>query len=149
MHSAGSVLYLYCKNAWYKQRRILWSIGTMEVNFCICPVSNLRLSLSPSQLDVRGSMHHRTIHIEKSNNIQQCIKIYYSIFIWSSTCFGRHTAHHQEPKTALAASGLHMCRVVGRVVAGCCQVWQRPATTHPTTLHICKPEAASAVLGSW
>jgi len=32
-------------------------------------------------------------------------KFYYSIFIWSSTCFGRHTAHHQEPKAALAASG--------------------------------------------
>jgi hypothetical protein len=32
-------------------------------------------------------------------------RFYYSIFIWSSTCFGRHTAHHQEPKTALAASG--------------------------------------------
>jgi hypothetical protein len=30
---------------------------------------------------------------------------YYSIFIWSSTCFGRHTAHHQEPQTSLAASG--------------------------------------------
>jgi len=30
---------------------------------------------------------------------------YYSIFILSPTCFGRHTAHHQEPKTALAASG--------------------------------------------
>jgi len=30
---------------------------------------------------------------------------YYSIFIWSSTCFGRHTAHHQEPTAALAASG--------------------------------------------
>jgi len=34
--------------------------------------------------------------------MQQCINIfYYFIFIWSSTCFGRHTAHHQEPKTAL------------------------------------------------
>ena len=32
-------------------------------------------------------------------------KFDYSIFIWSSTCFGRHTAHHQEPKTALEASG--------------------------------------------
>jgi len=28
----------------------------------------------------------------------------YIRFIWSSTCFG-HTANHQEPKTALAASG--------------------------------------------
>jgi hypothetical protein len=32
-------------------------------------------------------------------------KSYYLIFIGSSTCFARHTAHHQEPKTALAASG--------------------------------------------
>jgi hypothetical protein len=35
------------------------------------------------------------------NNVSKC---YYSIFIWSSTRFGRHTAHHQEPKTALAAT---------------------------------------------
>jgi hypothetical protein len=53
--------------------------------------------------------------------MQQYIKIYYSIFIWNSTCFGRHSAHHQEPKTALAASGLHTWKVVGRVVAGRCQ----------------------------
>jgi len=45
------------------------------------------------------------IHKEKSNKMQQRIKFYYSIFIWSSTCFGRRAAHHWEPKTALAASG--------------------------------------------
>jgi len=39
----------------------------------------------------------------RCNNVS---KFYYSTFIWSSTCFGRHTAHHQEPKTALAASGI-------------------------------------------
>ena len=55
--------------------------------------------------DVRGSVHHSIIHKEKSNKMQQYIKFYYSIIIWSSTCFGRHTTHHQEPKTALAASG--------------------------------------------
>ena len=55
--------------------------------------------------DVRGSVHRSTIHTEKSNKMQQCIKMYYSIFIWSLTCFGRHTAHHQENKTTLAASG--------------------------------------------
>jgi len=49
------------------------------------------------QFDVRGSVHHSTIHTEKFNKMWQCIKIYYSIFIRSSTCFGRHTAHHQEP----------------------------------------------------
>jgi len=38
----------------------------------------------------------------RCNNVP---KFYYPIFMWSSTCFGRHTAHHQEPKTALAASG--------------------------------------------
>jgi hypothetical protein len=58
-----------------------------------------------NMLDVHGSVHHSKIHTEKSNKKQQCIKIYYSIFIWSSTRFGRHTTHHQEPKTALAASG--------------------------------------------
>jgi len=38
----------------------------------------------------------------RCNNIS---KFYYFVFIWSLTCFERHTAHHQEPKTALAASG--------------------------------------------
>jgi hypothetical protein len=58
------------------------------------------------QLDVRGSVHHSTIHKEKSTKMQQCIKILLLFhIIWSSLCFGRHTAHHQEPKTALAASG--------------------------------------------
>jgi hypothetical protein len=54
---------------------------------------------------VRGYVHHSKIHKEKSNKMQQCTKFHYSIFIWSSTCFDRHTAHHQEPKTALAISG--------------------------------------------
>jgi len=53
--------------------------------------------------------------------MQQCTKIYYSIFIWSSTCFGGHTAYYQRPETALAASGLHTWNVAGRVVAGRCQ----------------------------
>ena len=30
---------------------------------------------SCSQLDVCGSVHHSTIHYEKSNKMQQCIKI--------------------------------------------------------------------------
>jgi len=70
-----------------------------------------------------------TFHTEKSNKMRQSIKMYYSIFICSSTCFGRNTAHHQEPKSALAASGF------AYVVVGRCQ---RPATTRPTTFHVCK-----------
>jgi hypothetical protein len=43
---------------------------------------------------------------------------FYFIFIQSSTCFGRHTAHYQEHKTALAASGF-------TYVEGCwaCSCW--------------------------
>ena len=49
-------------------------------------------------------------------------KLYYSMFIWSSTCFVRHTAHHQEP---LAASGFaYSERLLDGEVAGRCQ---RPA----------------------
>jgi hypothetical protein len=50
-------------------------------------------------------------------------KFYYSIFIWSSTCLGRHTAHHQEPKTALEASGFSY-------VEGCwtCSWWTLSGT---------------------
>jgi hypothetical protein len=61
-------------------------------------------------------------------------------FIWSSTRFGRHTTHHhQKPKTALAASGLHTWKVAGRVVGGpgwphC--AWSRPPTTRPATFHV-------------
>jgi hypothetical protein len=90
-------------------------------------------------LDVRGSMHHSIIHKEKSNKMQQCIKsLLFYIYIWSSICFGWHTAHHQEPKTALAASVFHTWKLFGHVV----QHIQQPSTYE-------KPEAASAILGSW
>jgi hypothetical protein len=46
-----------------------------------------------------------TILTEKSNQMQQCIKILLFRIQKNSTCFGQHTAHHQEPKTAQAASG--------------------------------------------
>jgi len=74
----------------------------------------------------------------RCNNVS---KFYYSIFIWSSTCFGRYTAHHQEPKTALAALVFHTWKIVGCVVGRRCQAhcaWQRPLTTRPTTFHVWK-----------
>ena len=56
------------------------------------------------------------------NNVSD---FYYSIFIWSSTCFGRRAAHRQEPKTAPAASGFsYVWEVVGRVDGGRCQAHQ-------------------------
>ena len=59
-----------------------------------------------NRFDVRGSVHYNTIHKEKPTICNNVSRFYYSIFTLNSTCFGRHTAHHQEPKTALAASGL-------------------------------------------
>ena len=56
----------------------------------------------------------------KCNNVS---KFYYSIFTRSPTCFGRRTAHHQEPKTVLAASGFSY-------VEGCwaCSWWTLSGT---------------------
>jgi len=61
----------------------------------------------------------------RCNNVS---KFYYSIFIWSSTCFRRQTARHQEPKTALAASGFSY-------VEGCwtCRWWTLSGTLCLTT----------------
>jgi hypothetical protein len=63
--------------------------------------TNTKLQL---QLDVRGSVHHSIIHIENPTRCNSVSKILFN-FIWSFTCFGQHTAHHLEPKTALVASG--------------------------------------------
>jgi hypothetical protein len=64
-------------------------------------------------------------------------KFYHLLFIWSSTCFGRHTAHHQALRTALAASGFHTRKDVRRVYGATC-AGQRPPTTRPTTFHVWK-----------
>jgi hypothetical protein len=93
-------------------RIVSWFIATDSWRYLCLALSNCQwdtclccLMEHTDRFDVRGSVCHSKIHIEKSNKMQQFIKIYYSIFIWSLTCFGRHTTHHQEPKTALAASG--------------------------------------------
>jgi len=58
------------------------------------------------------------------------------------TCVGRRTAHHQEPKPALAASdfsyveGCWTCSWWTFFQAQC--AWQRPPTTRPKTFHIWK-----------
>jgi len=62
---------------------------------------------------------------------------------WSSTCFGRHTAHHQEPKTEQAAFGfayVENCRTYScwTLSGSACATWQRPTTVRPTTFHVCK-----------
>jgi len=65
-------------------------------------ISSLRVKYS-CYVDVCGFVHHSIIHIENPTRCHSVPKFYF-IFIWSPTSSGRHTAHHQEPKTALAAS---------------------------------------------
>ena len=116
---------------------------------CICLTAGVNL-LTPSG--------HRQIRDVITTGIDTC-KTYtwsdaytirqklYFLFVWSSTCFGWHTAHHQEPKTALATSGF-------ACVEGCwtCSCWTLRASSNYTSNNLppyAKPEAASAVLGSW
>jgi hypothetical protein len=75
----------------------------------------------------------------RCNNVSE---FYYTLFIWSSTCFGRHTAHHQKPKTALAASGFSYVKGCWTcswwTFSGTVCAWQRPPTARPTTFHVWK-----------
>jgi hypothetical protein len=63
-----------------------------------------------------GSMLMKSVEIHKriANRMQQSIKICYSVLICISTCFGRHTTHHQELKPVLAFSGFAYVKRVGR-----------------------------------
>ena len=58
--------------------------------------------------------------------------------MWSSTCFGQHTAHHLEPKTALAASGFSYVEGCGWCQAQFHCAWHHPPSTCPTTFHVWK-----------
>jgi hypothetical protein len=98
-----------------------------------------------TSLDVCGSVHHSKIHTEKSNKMQQCIKF---------TIPYLHEAQHVSGDTPPIISTLklhrqplvlHTWKVVGCVVAGCCQA-EPDSVQQPSTY--AKPEAASAVLGS-
>jgi hypothetical protein len=64
-------------------------------------------------------------------------------FIEGSTCFERHTAHHQELQTVLTASGLYTHVVIGR-----CPGWMEIPTQpgqRPITKWVYKPETANRV----
>ena len=71
-------------------------------------------------------------------------------FKWSSTCFGRH---HQEPKTAQAASGFaHVegCRTCScRTLSGSVR-WQRPTACKQSAESVWHtPDAVCTFLGFW
>jgi len=124
----------------------MWCQSSCSIQSCKVTVQQVHY-LKPSSKEVQtkfkvsltdGETRTRTSFIKKNptrcNNVS---KFYYSTFIWSSTCFGRHTGHHQEPKTALAASGFSY-------LEGCwtCSWWTLSGTVCLTTsnqLHVQQP----------
>ena len=52
--------------------------------------------------------------VEITNNMHLVIEFIIQKFIEGSTCFERHTAHHQELQTVFAASSLYSHMVTGR-----------------------------------
>jgi len=104
------------------------------------------MQCSYNKLDVRGSVHHCTIHIKNPTRCNSVSK-FYLIFIWRSTCFGRHTAHHHKPKTALASYGFAYVEICW--TCGCWTLSESSNYKSNNLPRMQKPEDASAVLGSW
>jgi len=70
-------------------------------------------------VDVRESVHHTTIHKEKSNKIQQCIKLFIIPYLYEAHYVSGNTPPiirslklHWKPLV------FHMWKVDGRVVCG-------------------------------
>ena len=107
--------------------------------------SVLRPSLGKGWLlDIHGSVHRRWLSRNTNKMPPFVIEFIIPKFIEGSTCFERHTAHHQEHQTVFAASGLYTHVVTGRCQGWVGNEWQRPVTTW-----VYKPEAAYTVWCSW
>jgi len=85
---------------------------------------------------VRGSVDHNINLVEKKpTRCDHVVEFIIPMLLNCSTCFERHTAHHQELKTVIAVSGF-------TYVCGCWQLswlsgnsvpiqpWQLPVTTN-------------------
>jgi len=129
----------------FKSNFTLWpyewvkeSVGAFIKNnqeTCLINATHLNAFTSFSEMskyftNCSTDINHSYNSYKKSNKMHQCITIYF-IFIKSSTCFGRHTAHHQEPKTALAASGF-------ACMEGCwtCSCWTLTASSNYTSSNL-------------
>jgi hypothetical protein len=82
-------------------------------------------------------LHHHTIQINHQLDAT-IFPVYYLTFIYSSTCFGRPHAHHQEPNNCSSSRGR------GRAGNNRPDHDQRHCYHHSPKI---KPEAATAVVG--
>jgi hypothetical protein len=102
---------------------------------CVGDTSHMTLSTnSTCEFDFRGSVHHSTIRKEKSNKIQQCIKIFIIPYLYEA----QHVSGDTAPISR--SLNLHWQPLVfhrWKALAQC--AWQRPLTTRPTTFHLWKP----------
>jgi hypothetical protein len=91
-------------------------------------------------------VRHRTIQI----NHQPDATIFQFIilsFAYSSTCFGRFPAHHQELNDCSSSLWFYLCIVVTVVLCSWSgQPASRPDHKHSTTVTTIQPEAAAAVI---
>jgi len=85
-------------------------------------------------LDVRGSMHHSTIHKDKSNKMQQCIKIFIIQYLYEA----QHVSGDTPPTIRSLKLVFHTWKVIGRVFDGRCQAqYTVPDKVHQT--HVQQP----------
>jgi len=133
-NSENNFLTSYNRHVIHRQERSSWC------EFCMYSAKHILFVL----FDVRVFVHPSIIHKEIPTRCNSVWKFYF-LFIWSSTCFERHTAHHQESKTALAASGFAYVEgcwtcscwtLSGRVCSRTYSTWQRlPPIIRSLKLH--------------
>jgi hypothetical protein len=117
----------------------VWGGGALAIQHAM----RMRRILLPSV--VCKSVHHRTIQINHQPDAT-IFQVIILTFIYSSTCFGRSPAHHQELNDCSSSFWFYF-RIV--VIAVLCS-WSKPARSqtqhgyhHDTKV---KPEAATAVI---
>jgi len=86
------------------------------------------------KLDVRGSVHHGIIHKEKSNKMQQCIKILLFHTYMKLNTFRVTPPTIRSLKLHWLPLVFHTWKVVGRVVSGLCQAQYLCLTTFTNSM---------------
>jgi len=127
------------QNAVYFTMLLFWFMYYSHFTYRLCYNLNVKFK-------VCKSVHHRTIKI---NNQPDAIIFQFIIltYVYSSTCFGRFPAHHQELNDCSGSLWIYL-RIV--VIVVLCSWSGRP--TRPRTQYDyhhdtkAKPEAATAVI---